>query len=92
MSKFVIESNVPVPVKKRKSRYEEIPLSNMKVGQSVRIDVFSPKNINKRFKAIYSGIYKLGMRKNIPMSKYRLGIREKVDKAGNSEVRIWRIS
>lgn len=92
MSKFVIESNIPMPTKKRKSRYDSIPFETMKVGQSVLIDQFPKRDVKRRFKAIYSGIYKLSVKKGLPMAKYKLAIRDVPRKKDKSEVRIWRIA
>lgn len=93
MKSYVIESGIPMPSRKRKSRFGDIQFSEMAVGQSVLLDTCTSAGrieadaCYKQYKAIYSSIYKL-LRSRQLEGKFKLGT---ITKRGKTEIRLWRV-
>lgn len=87
MKQFKAESGIPIPERRRKSRFSDIPFSEIKVGESVLLDNCS-RNNQRKYKNIYSSVYKL-IRSVNPDGVFKIGVVFK--KENKMEIRLWRI-
>jgi hypothetical protein len=93
MKNYEIESGIPVPPTRRRSRFGTIRFSEMQVGQSVLLDnslLGSKKDsgeYRKKYRAVYSSIYKL-LRSENPAGKYKVAA---IQSRGRIEIRLWRV-
>ncbi len=93
MRNYEIESGIPVPPTKRRSRFGAIRFSEMEIGQSVLLEDFAiaqkkdVTELSRRYRAIYSSIYKL-IRAEKPEGKFKVGT---VHYRGKTQIRLWRI-
>lgn len=93
MRNYAIESGIPVPQTKRRSRFGTIRFSEMQVGQSVLLDSSALnekkdyEEFRRKYRAVYSSIYKL-LRAKQPKGKFKVGT---VQNKGKTEIRLWRV-
>lgn len=86
---FTIEEGIPVPHKSMISKWDKLPVEQMKVGQNVLLESCPSTISNARYKKVYPGV-RMVLKERQKDMRFKIGMIE-TKGTGMVDIRLFRI-